>query len=69
MEIETLRAKVLKGEPLSLEETRVVLASIRRGYRAAQAPTKKAPAKKAAASGAKSKSSGATMSDIEDIFS
>lgn len=64
MDINLLRAKVLRKEPITLDETKAVLASVRRGYRSAQPPEKKPATRKAASA----KSSGITNADLDKLF-
>ena len=66
MLIEDLRTRVLKGEPLSLEETRTLLASIRRGYKSATEPAAKRGTTRSKSP--TTKGAGLTLSQINEIF-
>lgn len=68
--IEDLRAKVLRNEAVTLDETKAILSSIRRGYKAATVakPPRTAAAKAAAKPGAKGKTSTMSVEDIDKLF-
>ena len=63
MEINELRTRYLQGGTLTLEETQAMLASIRRGYKAAQAPKPKTAAAKKAAS-----KPSLSMAELDKLF-
>lgn len=64
MEINELRSRYLQGGVLSLEETRAMLDSIRRGYKSAQTPKAKPASAKAKAAGKPSLS----VADLDKLF-
>lgn len=64
--IATLREKVLRGEAVSLEDTRTLLQSVRRGYKAAAEP--KATRTRTPTTKAKAATSNLSLSDIDKLF-
>lgn len=68
MDLNTLRDRALKGEALSLEETRAVLQTIRRGYRAATEPKATRAPRQAGQKIAKTTGPTLTLGDIDKLF-